>query len=99
MSRTKLNTAIHECITKEGDVYDKAAILLRELIQKHPFANGNRRTAFTAVKYFIDMNNSTFGIQPSKSQPRVLVGIREGYYIHQEIKEWFKNGKIREFKR
>ena len=28
---------------------------------------------------------------------RVLLGVRENYYADEEIKEWIKNGKIREF--
>lgn len=88
-----------DCEEYEGDIFDKAVILLKGLIQKHPFASGNRRTAFIVTKYFLQINNKKFGIKDQEKQARVMQGIRERYYSDNEIKEWIKNGKIREFKR
>lgn len=73
--------------------------MLRGLIQKHPFASGNRRTAFIATKDFIISNNNKFGVRDEPHFARALQGIRENYYSADEIKEWIKNGKIKEFKR
>jgi hypothetical protein len=89
-SRQKISEVIEECKTINGGIYDKATVLLKGLTQKHPFASGNRRTAF---------NSKKFRIQDNPKYARVMVGIREGYYLDTEIKEWIKNGKIREFKR
>lgn len=44
-------------------------------------------------------NGAEFAIQDNPEQARVMLGIRENYYTDSEIKEWIKNGKIREFKR
>ena len=74
-------------------------MLLKGLVQKHPFASGNRRTAFIATKDFITSNNGKFNIKDDPSQARALQGVREKYYPSEEIKEWIKNGKIRSFKR
>ena len=52
LSRNKIEEALEECQNLEGGIYDKASILLKGLIQKHPFASGNRRTAFIVVKIF-----------------------------------------------
>jgi hypothetical protein len=30
---------------------------------------------------------------------KVMQGVRENYYSHEELKEWLKNGKIKEFRR
>ncbi|MFA4887289.1 MAG: Fic family protein [Candidatus Nanoarchaeia archaeon] len=99
MSRHKIVEAIRETEEAEGDVYDKAVILFKGLIQKHPFASGNRRTAFITTKDFIINNHHSFNIQDNPNLARVLQGIREDYYTHEEIKEWLKHGKIKEFKR
>lgn len=99
LSYRKILDAIEQCNQTSGDIYDKAAVLLKELVQKHPFASGNRRTAFVAVKDFLLMNKSKFGIKDDPAYAKVMTGIREGYYSKDEIKEWLKNGKIREFRR
>ena len=56
LSKSKITEVISECEDTKGDVYDKAIILLKGFIQKHPFASGNRRTAFIATKDFILIN-------------------------------------------
>ena len=77
----------------------KPACLLKEIIQEHPFESGNRRTAFIVAKEFLLSNKATFGVKDNPTHARVMQGIREGYYKDEEIKEWIKNGKIREFRR
>ncbi len=99
LSHAKLVATIKACESFEGDVFDKAAVLLAKLVQVHAFASGNRRTAFIATKYFLIMNNQKMGIEDHPKNAKTLVGIRENYYSHQQIKEWIQNGKIKEFKR
>ena len=99
LSREKLKEAINECKKKKGELYDKAASLLKSLIQKHPFASGNRRTAIASVEMFLEDNKLKLRIKNTKEQAEVLQGVRENFYTHKEIKDWLKNGKIREFKR
>lgn len=79
--------------------YDKATCLLKNLIQKHPFASGNRRTAFSVTERFLINNNFEIKISNEAINAATLTGIREGYYSDEEIKEWLKTGRIREFKR
>ena len=90
---------IKSCKENEGDIYDKALVLLRGLIQNHPFASGNRRTALIVTKDFLLSNNAKFKIRDDPKYAKVMQGIREDYYTNKEIKEWIKNGKIKEFKR
>ena len=99
LSSIKIREIVEACEKTNGDIYDKAAALLKGIIQKHPFASGNRRTAFIATKDFILRNRSKFGIKNDPRYARVMLGIREGYYSTDELKEWIKHGKIREFKR
>ena len=39
LSKSKILMLLDECETKEGDIYDKALVLLKGIIQKHPFAS------------------------------------------------------------
>ena len=99
LSYQKISEAINNCTEADDNIYVKAAVLLKELVQKHPFASGNRRTAFVTVKDFLLMNNSKFRIKDEPAYAKVMTGIREGFYSNEEIKEWLKNGKIKEFRR
>lgn len=72
---------------------------MKGLIQKHPFASGNRRTAFVVAEDFLLNNRAKFGVGNNPHQARIMTGIREGFYTHDEIKDWLKHGKIRAFKR
>lgn len=99
MSHQKIVDIIDECQNFNGDLYDKAAVLMMEIIQKHAFESGNRRTAFIVTKDFVIKNGGKFNIKNDPIQARNMQGIRERYFTHNEIKEWIKNGKIREFQR
>ena len=92
-------TTIEEAKKLEGDIYDKAVCLLKGIIQWHPFASGNRRTAFVVAKEFLLVNKLPFNVKDDPSHARVMQGIRENYYTNEEIKEWIKHGKIKEFRR
>ena len=99
LSKPKLLEIFEECQNAQGDVYDKAVVLLNGIVKKHPFASGNRRTAILVTKDFLHDNNAVLGIKDEPGQARVLLGIREGFYTNEEIKEWIKHGKIRSFER
>jgi len=99
LSNQNLDLVIKDCEKNRGDLYDKAVTLLKGLIQKHPFSSGNRRTSFITTKYFIKINKGKFNIKNDPYYARVMQGIREGYYSDDEIKNWIKNGKIKEYKR
>ncbi|MCR4369067.1 MAG: Fic family protein [archaeon] len=99
LSSSKILAVINECKNFEGAVYDKAVILLKGLVVAHAFASGNRRTAFLSMKLFLKENNTKLSVTDDPLNAVVLRGIRENYYSDNEIKEWLKNGKIRQFKR
>ena len=99
LSPFKISKTIDECKDYEGDLYDKGAVLMREIVKGHAFASGNRRTAFITTKYFIKENNGKFKIKDDPDYARVMLGIRENYYSHDEIKNLIKKGEIRPFKR
>lgn len=99
LSVSKIKEVLEDCETNNGDIYDKAIILLKGIIQKHPFASGNRRTALITMIYFMIRNHTKIGFKDDLSYVKIMRGIREHYYSDQELKEWIKYGKIRDFKR
>lgn len=94
--RQILESMFRDVEANEGDVFDKAVILLKGIIQRHPFESGNRRTAISVTSSFLENNGEKLNITRDVN---ILQGMRENYYTHDEIKEWLKGGKIREFKR
>jgi len=99
LSEGALRSVVAECKEKSGKAYDIAVCLIKNLIQKHPFASGNRRTAWVATESFLEQNNLKLNVDNSEKQARVLQGIRENYYTDKEIKDWLITGKIRKFER
>ncbi|MGC3333279.1 type II toxin-antitoxin system death-on-curing family toxin, partial [Enterococcus faecium] len=45
-----------------SSIYEKAAILLIQLIKKHPFHNAKKRTAFLATFEFLKINGQLLAI-------------------------------------
>ena len=99
LSYLKIKDIIEECKNLKGSIYDKSAILLKGLIQKHPFTSGNRRTALFTALTFLKKNNVDTKIKDDPKHAKILTGIREDFYTHKEISNWLENGKIKEFKR
>ncbi len=99
LSKSRISELLDALKGKDGTIYDKAVVLLKGLIQKHPFASGNRRTAFVVTNTFIIENNAIFGIKDTPEVAKVMIGIREDYYTDNEIREWIQHGSIRKFER
>lgn len=99
LNAPRIRCILEECEKKEGDIYDKAIVLLKGIVQQHPFASGNRRTAFILAKYFLMTNRARFGVPDDPEYIGVMQGVRECFYSDEELKEWIKNGKIKQFKR
>ncbi len=63
LSYARIKEVIEDCTEKKGDLYDKAVVLLKGIIQKHPFASGNRRTAFIVAKDFLLSNSENLRLK------------------------------------
>ncbi len=96
LSRSGLEHLMRLVEEQAGGVYEKSVTLLTVLVRTHPFASGNRRTAYLATMSFLRMNGRTATVQ---HDPRVLQGIREEFYTRDEIKAWLKGYEIKEFRR
>ena len=88
LSRQKIADSLEKCRKTGGDVYLKAAVLMKALACAHAFASGNRRTSFVATKDFVLRNGGKFLIPDDPHYAKVMRGIREGRYPEAEIAEW-----------
>ena len=77
LSYARIAKVVNQCKETEGSIYDKAASLIKWLIQEHAFASGNRRTAFITIKDFINSNGGKFRIKDEARYARVMQGDRK----------------------
>lgn len=96
ISKERLSFIIESVRKHDGDLYDKATKLLKEIVKAHCFESGNRRTAILATEAFLKANGEELRIE---FNAKILIGIREGFYTDFEIKEWLHGNAVREFKR
>ncbi|GAA0352731.1 type II toxin-antitoxin system death-on-curing family toxin [Bacillus horti] len=59
----------HSVFGKEAypTLFEKAAALLESLVKNHCFYNGNKRTAYLAVKTFLRINKANFQMDRKKA--------------------------------
>lgn len=70
--------------------FDKAAALMESIIRRHPFVDGNKRTATAAAFYLL----STFGYEVEAGQQELedfAVDVAVGKVKTAEISRWFES--------
>jgi death on curing protein len=75
------------------DLFSKAAALGHSVIKNHPFADGNKRTGFEAMRLMLRLNG--YDIQASlNAKFNFVMAIAEGRLKEQAIADWLKrNGR------
>ncbi len=70
--------------------FDKAAALAESIIRRHPFVDGNKRTAMYAAAYLLE----TFGHGVEAEQQELedfAVSVALGELRTKDIARWFEN--------
>ena len=72
----------------------KASILLRDIIRLHPFLDGNKRTAFHSMLYFLELNGKRFkyGHKDENKIEKLLNRIARKKETEREVEEWIERG-------
>lgn len=73
---------------------EKAAILLINIIQRHPFHNGNKRTGFMALDTFLKLNGFTLSLSDDeKVELAVSIATHRGDFdeLKYSVSELVKN--------
>jgi len=76
----------------DGDIYQKAAFLLRELITAHVFEDGQHRTGFMVAAVFLRENGESLHCADYRQARSFLKSIR--MYNVDQIAEWLRHGCI-----
>ena len=78
----------------EKSFYKKATILLRDIIRLHPFLDGNKRTAFHTMLYFLELNGKRFkyGHKDENKIEKLLNRIARKKETEKEVEEWIEKG-------
>lgn len=90
--KLKLRRILQDTDEYEG-VYMCAAFLLRKLITRHIFEDGNKRTAWTTVREYLSAHGET-PADHGPSAKQVMYRVRR--YDVDEIAVWLDTGKIDE---
>ncbi|MEJ7819370.1 MAG: type II toxin-antitoxin system death-on-curing family toxin [Rubrobacteraceae bacterium] len=73
-----------------GTPFEKAAALMESIIRRHPFVDGNKRTATASATYLL----STFGYKLRAGQKDLedfAVNVAEGAFKTENIALWFED--------
>lgn len=76
LSRSALASALARAAMghadRPSDLADRAALLLRGIAQEHPFADGNKRTAYGAVEVFLGFNGHRLRTEAREAEEFML---------------------------
>ncbi|ECU9162030.1 TPA: type II toxin-antitoxin system death-on-curing family toxin [Salmonella enterica] len=70
-----------------NDVFELASALVESLIQNHPFANANKRTAMMAGYIFLLLNGYEL-TAPGDEIVAMAEGLARKLYIREELESW-----------
>ncbi len=89
---------IGEALSEEQAIVRKAAYLLFNLVNLHPFLDGNKRTAFEVVKAFLNLNGWEF--EPSQDDAfSTLKSISSGRIDAESTENWIARNLSRKGRR
>jgi death-on-curing protein len=73
-----------------ADVIEEAAALWESLSQNHPFADGNKRTAFAAADTFLDLNGSTLVVDDLKAYKFLMLLYEANQFSLDKLVPWLR---------
>jgi death-on-curing family protein len=78
---------IGENLPEEKAIVRKAAYLLFNLVNLHPFLDGNKRTAYEVTRDFLELNG--WNLEPSENDAfDILVSISMGEVDAESTERW-----------
>lgn len=90
----KIQEVIDEAEEQE-DLYTAASVYLKQLIKKHPFSDGNHRTAYIVALQFVRENDGTFVPEQTLSDEEIADVLKDEIKFKdvEDIAEWIRNGE------
>lgn len=72
-----------------GGPFERAALLMRAIGLDHPFADGNKRTAFEAADTFLERNGIRIEAE-LEELIRFMLGVAQGEFNVSGIAAWLR---------
>ncbi|MGB2728561.1 MAG: type II toxin-antitoxin system death-on-curing family toxin [Halobacteriota archaeon] len=76
-------------IREDTDIFRVTSIILRDVVQGHPFVDGNKRTAFELVDILLRENGYIFKVGKDEII-KFLLDMAKRVYELREVEEWVK---------
>lgn len=74
------------------DFVDKAAVLVVRLAKNHPLPDGNKRTAWVALRVFVELNGWTWNPAPTVDEAeRAVLAIAAGQWNQDQMAAWLRD--------
>lgn len=71
--------------------YELAALYAVALVKAHAFQDGNKRTAFLAIRAFLRANGLDFDYGPyDEEAAEIMTGIATGAVVRSDVVEWVR---------
>jgi len=83
-----------EQMKEAKDLFTKAAVLMRGIIERHPFIDGNKRTGLQATASFLNANGFDFDAE-EKQLKEIALNIATGKLKLPEIIKWLNENTKR----
>lgn len=98
LNRESIHSAIDRCqwgpFASAPTLQDRAALLLRGICQDHPFADGNKRTAFAATDAYLVKNGS--GIDQRADVVSFMLEVAQGRVGLEDIAAWLVRNQTKD---
>jgi death-on-curing protein len=74
-----------------SSLYELAALYAEALVEAHAFQDGNKRTAFLAIRAFLRANGLDFDYGPyDEEAAELMTGIATGEVERNDVVEWIR---------
>ncbi|MBU1723494.1 MAG: type II toxin-antitoxin system death-on-curing family toxin [Gammaproteobacteria bacterium] len=80
-------------MNKSASLFDLAAAYSYGLARNHPFADGNKRTAFVVGVLFLELNGYRLQVDESEAT-RIFQVLAAGEVEEHELSGWFKQHSV-----
>ncbi|MGY5853707.1 MAG: type II toxin-antitoxin system death-on-curing family toxin [Candidatus Thorarchaeota archaeon] len=80
-------------IETSPSIWSKAATLLHCIVTRHPFVDGNKRTAWTSAKIFLLLNNFKLTVDTDDAESTVLE-VAKGSIDVEELSKWIETHSV-----
>jgi len=77
-----------------SSLFDRAAALLQSLLKKHPFVDGNKRTALVSAGVFLKKNGYKL-INNHKQEVEFAIRVDNGNLTVEQISKWLKENSVK----